>query len=419
MRESINNSLPIISFAWSKYYGLILLYWLFEILVIIIKNIYYEKYFTLLNGNLEEELVNLFCIEIADLLAGFFVLYTKYSMKKKGKKIKRTKSSNENQLIHTDTIEDKSAKALPILIKSSILHLFSISIYFLIYLMFHFIKKSTPEMLESHEMDWLIGLDFILRLIFSKIYLKFPVHRHHFVAFLLCLIGFIIMSVFDGISILTSKNSIIIATMAFIILRVLFFAWSDVLNKILMTDNFMLPQGIMFWRGCIQFIILAALSIIIMPILYYYTSGIKFNFIETDLVYRIFMKIGFTIMVFIKSFLILKVIDKLTTQYVSFMVVAECFGGTLNQFYNYLFNNQSNLNNKEILHFIFDFISIIFILFGTLIYNEIITINRYGLNKKTKNSLFLEETKEMEGLKLPESERDSEKFVENGVINES
>ena len=204
------------------------------------------------------------------------------------------------------------------------------------------------------------------------------------------------------------------ATIIFIFLRIVCFTWSDVLNKILMTKLFMSAEGLMFWRGCIQFLILIIISII-MAILYF-TSGIKFDFIETDLKYIIFMKIAFTIISFIKSFLILKVIDHLTAQYVSFMVVAECYGGTLNKFFNYLFTNQSNLSIEEILHFICDFIAIILILFGTLIYNEIIIINRCGLNETTRSALLFEEKREMEGLEVPGSESDSERDLANDSI---
>lgn len=410
MRENINNSLPIISPHCSIYYGLILFYWILEILVIIVKNEYHEKYFSLSNVNLQEEFINLACIVIADLLAGFCVLFTICSMKKEVK-IKKKKSfdSGEIKLIHTDTEAEKKQKSLPLLISASLMHLFSISVYFLIFLMFHFIKKITPEILENHEMDWLIGFDFLFRFFFSKKYLKIEIYRHHRISLIIFSIGFVIMAVFDGISIITTKSRVVIVAIIFIFLRIFFFTWSDVLNKLLMTNDFFSFHGLMFWRGLIEFVILILLTIV--GSILYFTSVIKFDFIEKDLSKRIFMKIGFILVTSIKSFLILKVIDKLTAQYVSFMVVAECFGGTLNNIFNYLLSNQSDLSKKDLLHYIFDIISIIFILLATLIYNEVITINRCGLNEGTKNALLQEEEREMEGLQNTEIGRPTERLT--------
>ena len=67
---------------------------------------------------------------------------------------------------------------------------------------------------------------------------------------------------------------------------------------------------------------------------------------------------------------------------------------------NHFIGPNKDLDEKEKLvsEIILDIFSLIIILIGTLLYNEMIVINKWGLNKKTKNELLLMGTKEMENI---------------------
>ena len=82
-----------ISFDCNHNYVYIFIYWIFEVISIVIKNIY-SKNFEMFKGNLENKLFNIFCNVIADLLAFSLVIYTKFSMniEKINKTLKRKKS---------------------------------------------------------------------------------------------------------------------------------------------------------------------------------------------------------------------------------------------------------------------------------------------------------------------------------------
>ena len=91
----------------------------------------------------------------------------------------------------------------------------------------------------------------------------------------------------------------------------------------------------------------------------------------------------------------MKVIDKFTAQYVSFVIVAECFGSTMSNYYKFFNKMRNGKIYIYLFEFIIDILSLIVILFGTLLYNEMIIINRYGLNKNTKTGLLISGNIEM------------------------
>ena len=387
-----NNTGPFISFIWNNHYLYILLYWIIQILIIFLIN-KFDYYFMLTEGHCENHYINLVCIIIGDLLAGFFVLFTIYSLKEENKeeneaKDKKIKTSNFTDLIYNNIIEVKHNKIKSLLILISVLYLSACSSYFA----FHLIikdKKNEKIELEDYQMDWKIGIDFIVRHLFSRIILKIKFHRHNKLSLIICSFGFLLMTIQDFISFKHDiKNNIILIFIFFELLRVTLFSLSDVLSRVLLIDHYILPQTLMFYRGLIGFCIL----LIITPILYF-TSQLKFSLLKTKLLFRILFKVLYIILTFFKAFCLVKVIFIFTAQYVSFLVVAECFGASIYHFYKYLFFSDDKY--KDIMEFIIDIASLIIILFSTLLYNEIIIINRCGLNETTKNALLKNSDQEM------------------------
>ena len=93
-------------------------------------------------------------------------------------KDKKIKTTNFINLIYNDIIEDKHNKIKSLLILISILYLSACSSYFA----FHLIikdKKNEKIELEDYQTDWKIGIDFIVRHLFSRIILKIKLHRHN------------------------------------------------------------------------------------------------------------------------------------------------------------------------------------------------------------------------------------------------
>ena len=362
----------------------ILAYWILELFTTIIQH-FFSDYFILNEGNCGNEFINLVCIVIADLMAGFLVLYTKCSMKPVNDTSKRKRSKKEIKLIHSNIMQRKKQNSFSLLLLISILHLISLSCYFLFYLFIKIKGIENIKILKNYQIDWLFGIDIIFRHIFSRLILKIKLSKYHKLSIIIIIIGLIFMSIFD-FNFLLSGN---IYYTLFIIARPLLFSLADVLDKILLTNDFFLPHFLMFNRGLIESVIL----LICTPILIY-TSILEFNIINNNLLKRILMKCGFIIISFFKAFILLKIIYIFTAQYVSFLIVAELFGGIMNHLYEFFNSEKIENYSYEKKGIIFEIISLIIITFGALIYNEIIIINKFHLKENTKEELLLKEKKE-------------------------
>ena len=75
------------------------------------------------------------------------------------------------------------------------LHLLSLSSHFLFFLFINVEEKEKSIILENYQMDWLIGMDIISRHIFSRLFLKTKLYKHHIVSLFICAPGFIIISI--------------------------------------------------------------------------------------------------------------------------------------------------------------------------------------------------------------------------------
>ncbi len=169
------------------------------------------------------------------------------------------------------------------------------------------------------------------------------------------------------------------------------------LNQILLSDNFLLPHSLMFDRGIIEFIILLIVSLIL-----FLTKKLEISYTLGNIIYIILIKIAYTIIESIKAFCLMKTIYIYTSQYVSFLIVSESVGGTLNLIINMISKKDDKDEEdyyylkfyKEYYLLIPEIISVIIITFGTLMYNEMIIINKCGLQEKTKRELLIKEKKD-------------------------
>jgi len=160
-------------------------------------------------------------------------------------------------------------------------------------------------------------------------------------------------------------------------LRPILFSLEDTINQILLSKYFLLPHYLLVIRGIFEFIIfllIAIILIIIKPIL-----------LETKILsfYNLILLLFFSI----KAFCLMTIIYKFNSQYVSFLVLSETIGTSI-----VLFIKEKD---RKILADILEIISLFLVAFGTLMYNEIIIINLFGLESKTKKNLTLEQNEEV------------------------
>ena len=249
-------------------------------------------------------------------------------------------------------------------------------------LLFNLINKYQNVQLNYYNSEWIISLDIISRIIFSKIILKTRLYKHHLLSVFIFLFASLIMAIL-GIS--SNVNQNLMINILFLVPRNIIFGVGDIISKILLTYKFVLPQNLLFTKGVFNF----GMHLIIFPILCLtneFNKGIFSNCFDSG--YTILFAILKIFLFFIRSFCIMKIIDRFSPLHVAFVNVVLCL-------YQYILFMIFDENNKKIIFiFIINIICLIIIIFSTLLFNEIIIINAYGLNKHTKKNILLREKKD-------------------------
>ena len=115
----------------------------------------------------------------------------------------------------------------------------------------------------------------------------------------------------------------------------------------------------------------------------------------------------------------MKIIYIFTSQYVSFLIVSESLAGTLNFLININNMNKTTPINEEI-YLTIELLSLFIVIFGTLMYNEMIIINKWGLQENTKKGLLLKEQKESNTINLvPVEDNDEDNNNEKNNNNDN
>ena len=173
------------------------------------------------------------------------------------------------------------------------------------------------------------------------------------------------------------------AYIMFIIAQKIFYSSGDTISKILLTNKFLLPHYLMFYKSLICFIIF----ILLIPILFL-TSNIKYenfeNLFQTGKPrLHILLKLLLIISAFFGSFSIFKIIDIFTPIHVGFVNVAS----SLFHVIRFTIKNET----EHLIYLIFYILCLLVVIFGTLIFTEIIIINVWGLNEYTQEGFLLKE----------------------------
>jgi len=370
----------LFSFVFYKEYYYFLIYWCIDLLSLIPSFIFQISNSEMEKGNIslvKYDYFQMLNLNIADLLSGFLVLITCCRMKSE-KEIMNEKNKNRNSIMNIDLIynnfAEKKNKYILILILS-ILELLARSSNLLFNLFYE------DVILKNYDLEWLFWLDIISRIIFSKIILNTSLHKHHYISVIIFLFGSIIMTIF-GILSLIKTNSMI--KLLFLIPRNIIFGLGDIISKIILTYQFVLPQNLIFIKGIFNL----GMHLIIFPILWLtnkidkdifvnsFGSGIDIAFFIINLIFT-----------FLKVFCIMKIIDRFSPLHVAFVNVVLCL-------YQYILSIFIYKLNSNIIIFIINIICLIIIIFSTLLFNEIIIINACGLNTYTKKDILLREKKD-------------------------
>ena len=350
-----------ITFSFQKSYFYFIIYWISTTLFSLV---------TMLNNESQDNSrLNLINTVGGDLLAGFLVLYTYFNTKKETSSEKENKKNkNQIELIYNDPGKRRH-KHLLILIISII--------EFIVNFPF-FVFNENDQNFDYGGPQWMTFLIILSRIFFSYKLMKINLYKHHYVSLISILVGYSIM----GILAIIAKDLDSGSWGYYICIAVKYIlnGLEDVLNKILLTNKFLLPHSLMFWRGLYNLLMLIIVFICIIIF-----SGIK----ENDKSPQITFFFGMIFSSF-KSFINMKVIDIFTPHHLIILNILYQISNSI--FYRISKNENDNLG----LLITCETINSVLIIFPTLIFSEIIIINKWGLNENTKKGLLDKEKYEFD-----------------------
>ena len=368
----------------------------------------------LANEDSINEYIYLILLIISDLISGFFALYIKCTTKRRrSSESKRFEPQN-----NIDIIVQRKRKSAP---KSSLYWFRIIFICLLDYLcrsgFFIFFKLNPTATYDniSHKFqtDMINHFDIMARYIFSFFLLNKKLPRHHILAAIVVSIVFIILCVADLISLKyysPNIDKILTGKYVFIfLLRAILFPLEDTIIKILFNEDYIIPQNFMFFRGVGELILLIAITLVLCK--YGWKINFKSIFIN-DLTKIIAISIIYTWSSFIKAHELLNVIYYYSSQSVSFLIISESIS------YSIVEIIKSN-EKDNIIILVVEIICIIFSTFATLIYDEIIVIKKWGLDKDVATEIVKRAELEINAIGLLSSDNDDEEEESEGKNNNS
>ena len=388
--------MSLLTWNFDKNFIYVIIYWALEIILRIFL-ILKEEYFKMSKNIVHNEYMFVIFLNIADLLSGFFVLYMKCASKSKNNKISNKKEARTQSEIEIDLIYEKSRTVLKKsfykkLIIIVILDYISRSSFWISYAI---TGAESDKVSHTLQKNITITLDILMRYIFSVFILKVFVYKHRIFSMIIICIGFIILILNDLILMIKSINkeydisetflyTLIVSISAFL------YPYEDTLVKQIFSEDYLYPANMQFDRGIIEMLLLLVLT----PILFFsFKQKLEFNF---DIIVTTTM-IFYTLTAFFKAYILLKIIYHYSSQSVSFLIISQSFGGFISRFVK-ITKEEKESNEYKYFLIILEFIGILIALFATLVYDEIIIINKWELNNNVKIGIINRGELEMKNL---------------------
>ena len=403
--------MSLLTWNFDKNFIYVIIYWILEIvyrLILYLK----REFFDITNQIVIDKYIFVILDNISALLSGFLILYIKSASKSKKIENKKNVDPLQPQLIHTNSIKKKKNFYIKLIIVAVLNYISRSSVW----LSFAIANVDRKKVSFNLQKNITITLDILMRYIFSVFILKIIIYKHRIFSMITIGIGLAILIINDIISMhldkLNSYNfeetffyTAIASISGFI------YPLEDTFIKQIFLDEYLYPANLQFYRGIAELILIAVIT----PILFF-SFGLKLSFNSKNLEGVIPTIIISTLASFVKDYITLKIIYHYSSQSVSFLIISISFGCSIAKFID-IFRNYIN-DKWKIIFILLEIISIIIILFASLVYDEIIIINKWRFNENVKIGIIYRGELEMENMSnLRDSQLDDIQLVDNDNDN--
>ena len=406
--------MSLLEFNYNKTLIYVAIYWIVEIIARLVRKLN-KTSFQMVDDQVQYEYILVIYATIGDLLSGFLVLYIHYSSKSQRIKTEVT-INEENNNTKSTTLIYEEAQLVPK--KNVTRYLIIISVLEYIFrcnycIAFAITDIPYGKISSNLRGDLLNAVNIFTRYIFSIIFLKIKIYKHHKVSIFVILIGISFVIIADVIScIFFDENDIgtVLYFSSLILVQNIGTPYEHILIRKLFQENFIHPAKMQFVRALINSILVVLFGIIFFfSFNLEYKGKFEFPYVITG--------IGFILVDFIREFITLKVIYQMSPQSVSFIIISKSVSNGIYGIVSVVEKNFDK-NGDDIAFIVLEIIGFLIILFATLVYDEIIIINKCNLDYYTKKRIIergeieKEEAKNLEDFPLEPT------ITQRGIIDD-
>ena len=386
----------------------IIIYWILEIFIRITMS-YEPEYYTISNNPKDNEFMFIIFPVISKLFSGFIILYVYCVFRKNSS----SAIINKNELIYENPIDNKINKYFFLkILFITCLELLSNCSYFIFFLI---IDAEKEEVSHKSTKDVITLLDILVRYIFSICILKVRVFKHHMWSIYAMLFGFLLIVPFDICDIYYEEKmhkvystSYVIAIFFLLAFKSVIYPLEDTYIKKFFNTYYILPENFLFYISICETIILTIFGLI-----FYISNTLKFDLILSPAV--IITSIIYILTTAVREYILIKIIYLFSSQSVSFLIISKNISVSLIDIINFIKEkDKSNIQPHVYISFPFEIIALVIIIIATSVYDEIIIINRCGLNLNVKRGIIERAQLDIESTSVDES---FDEYYESKEIN--
>ena len=404
------KSRPFVSFKMDKTFYLVIGYWFCEISYRTIKYIEWE-HFKLMKNDSETEYLLIILFNFADLFSLFVLLYLR--LRRKLEKCQKEKEEKDNEISNISYISNIYGNPVNTITLISIIKLIGIvtldllarSVFYIYHSLFN---KNYEVLSQQFAIDFISLFDIVIRFFLYGCLIKKKeknIYKQQIFAIIAIIIIFVLLIELDITYVELNKEYNLkdcIIYVAILFPRSILFPLADTLIKIYMHKYYILPWQYMGSRSIIEFIFLAIITSVLYAKEYFHISYDIFT-INFFIIASLYILANF-----IKAALLIHVIYYYSSIGVAFLIISEPLSGLI---YN-IINSFKEKENISMIITIIEIILVILIGIATMIYAEIIEINKCGFDKNRRNTIY------ERGLNDTFSIKDNDYFISTITDNE-
>ena len=386
----------------------IIIYWILEIFLRITMA-YEPEYYTISTNPKDNEFMFIIFPVISKLFSGFIILYVYCVFRKNSS----SSINNKNELIYENPFDNKINKYFFLkILFITCLELLSNCSYFIFFLI---IDAEKEEVSHKSTKDVITLLDILVRYIFSICILKVRVFKHHMWSIYAMLFGFLLIVPFDICDIYYEEKMHKIYSTSYVIVIFFLLAFKSVIYpledtyiKKFFNTYYILPENFLFSIAVIETIILTIFGS------NFYCLGI----LNCHLILKsevILMCTVYILTTAVREYILVKFIYLFSSQSVSFLIISKNVAVSLIDIIDFIKGeNKGEYQLHVIISFPFEIIALFIIIIATSVYDEIIIINRCGLNLNVKRGIIERAQLDIESTSVDES---FDEYYESKEIN--